>query len=85
MTGSAIEGLGVPCAAWLHRSPVLVTGGEDARVRLWDVRRGDPLMVAMRGHQAPLSCVAVSRDDAMIASGDDSYKVDPTCNPDHNP
>ena len=75
MTGSAVEGLGVPCATWAHRSPVLVTGGEDSRVRVWDVRRADPLVLSMRGHQAPLSCVAISQDDFMIASGDDSYKT----------
>merc|ERR1712216_1057436 len=75
MFGSAIEGLGVPCAQWAHRSPVLITGGEDARVRVWDMRRGEPLVSSLRGHQAPLSCCAVSKDDQLIASGDDSTKV----------
>ena len=84
------EGLGVASAVWAHESPMLVTGGDDSLIRVWDMRRGgsspeyctahscqcsgNPL-IALKGHGAPVSSIAISTDDHTIVSGDDGSKV----------
>lgn len=75
MAGSVVEGLGVPCSIWAHRSPLLLTGAEDGLVYAWDMRKATPLVQKLKGHQAPLSTIAIAPDDLMLASGDDSSKV----------
>ena len=63
-------------AAWAHHShSTLLTGAADATVRLWDVRRAQPALKRLVGHTSPVSCVAWSPDDDLLASGDDGGKV----------
>lgn len=56
-------------------SDSLVTGSEDHTVRLWRLTRTnqDPLRLTlshiMRGHQAPVICVAASRPWSIVVSG----------------
>ena len=45
------------------------------QVRLWDVSRASPELKRLVGHTAPVSCVAWSPDDDLIASGGDEGKV----------
>ena len=73
MDGSHVNGVS---ASWCHRSrTTLVTGSDDAVVRIWDVSLGKPLLTRMEGHASPVSCVAVSPEDELIASGGDEGKV----------
>ena len=63
-------------ATWCHHShTTLITGSDDALVRIWDVSLGVPEVARMQGHSSPVSCVAVSTDDDVIASGGDEGKV----------
>jgi WD40 repeat protein len=63
-------------AQWFHSSgTVLVTGSDDSHVRVWDVTRSAPLLGSIRGHSAPISCVAISPDDDAIVSGGDDCKL----------
>ena len=63
-------------AAWCHTGPTtLVTGSDDSLVRLWDVSKGEPEVARLHGHTSPVSCVAVSAEDELIASGGDEGKA----------
>ena len=63
-------------AAWCHRShSTIVTGADDETVRIWDVALGTPEVARLRGHTAPVSIVAISPEDDLIASGGDEGKV----------
>ena len=63
-------------ACWCHSSrATLVTGSDDTLVRIWDVSRGDPEVARLRGHTSPVSCVGVSAEDELLASGGDEGKV----------
>jgi WD40 repeat protein len=63
-------------AAWCHHShATLVTGSDDSLVRIWDVSRAQPEVARLRGHNSPVSCVAVSAEDELIASGGDEGKA----------
>lgn len=63
-------------AQWCHRSrTTLVTGSDDAVVRIWDVSLGEPLQARMEAHTSPVSCVGISPEDEVIASGGDEGKV----------
>ncbi|MDB4936488.1 MAG: High-affnity carbon uptake protein Hat/HatR, partial [Labilithrix sp.] len=48
---------------------LVVTGGEDHTVRLWDAHTGSPL-ATLAGHEAELGAVNVSKDGKRVASGD---------------
>ena len=63
-------------AQWCHQlRATIVTGSDDGLVRIWDASLGDPLVARLQGHSAPISCVAISREDDVIASGGDEGKV----------
>jgi len=44
-------------------------------VRVWDVKSGTPQVKALTGHGGPVSSVAISHDDDLIASGGDETQV----------
>ncbi|KAH3760269.1 hypothetical protein Pelo_7905 [Pelomyxa schiedti] len=58
---------------------MLVTGGEDTKVRIWDLRKGDPLLFSLSCHQDAVTSVTVTSEDwpgtLILASGDDSSGV----------
>eukprot|EP00727_Mastigamoeba_balamuthi_P010201 m51a1_g5803 hypothetical protein (476) ;mRNA; r:128425-131205 len=57
-------------------SGMIVSGGEDFNIRVWDVRRGSPLVCQLPGaHQWPVRTVAVSWDECAVASGSDGCCV----------
>ena len=57
---------GITSAEWI-RSGLLVTGGHDAAVRFWDVRRGDPLIAALEDHEAPVSAMKFAEGESVLA------------------
>lgn len=66
------EGSKVRTCALSPDARKLVTGGDDARVLLWDLDRGAALL-AVAEHNRPVRAVAVSADGCRIAAcGDDS-------------
>lgn len=59
----------VLCLASSASEPLIVTGGADGTVRLWDAEHGQPVAV-LTGHNRPVSRVAISPDSRRIASAD---------------
>jgi WD40 repeat protein/serine/threonine protein kinase len=64
-----LEGLkySTTCVAFSQDGQLLVTGGTDLSLRLWDALDGRPLGV-LKGHASPVESVAVSPDGRRIAS-----------------
>ena len=61
---------------WSHTChSMLLTGSDDSTVRLWDVSLAQPLLTRLCGHASPVSCVGLSADDELLASGGDEGKV----------
>jgi hypothetical protein len=74
-TGHAVATLGssehvgaLYATAWHPSSTLLATGGDDAKVRLWDARAGSST-VALTGHATWVQSVAFSADGASLISG----------------
>ncbi|TPX59489.1 hypothetical protein SpCBS45565_g07720 [Spizellomyces sp. 'palustris'] len=68
------SGDGVTCAYWTSGG-LLLTGGQDEMVRVWDVRRGDPLVRVLDGHAGPVTAMAMSPDEDWLAVGTTTGKV----------
>lgn len=65
-------------AQWCHHArTILVTGSDDSLMRVWDVSLGgsQPIIASFPGHAAPISCLAISPDDALLVSGGDDGKI----------
>ncbi|KAI9009432.1 hypothetical protein BC832DRAFT_364474 [Gaertneriomyces semiglobifer] len=56
-------------AAHFARSGLLYTGGPDETVRVWDVRRGDPLVRVLDGHSGAVSSIAMNEEEDCLAVG----------------
>ncbi|EKM53226.1 uncharacterized protein PHACADRAFT_210920 [Phanerochaete carnosa HHB-10118-sp] len=79
-TAQVVESALCSCAAFAD-SETLVTGSTDYTVRLWKLSRASPgghksepplnvnLTHIMRGHSAPVSCIAASRAWSLVVSG----------------
>ncbi|KAJ3188141.1 hypothetical protein HDU85_005289 [Gaertneriomyces sp. JEL0708] len=65
-THAAEDGI---CAAHFARSGLLYTGGPDETVRVWDVRRGDPLVRVLDGHSGAVSSIAMNEEEDCLAVG----------------
>ncbi|KAJ3255488.1 hypothetical protein HK104_007139, partial [Borealophlyctis nickersoniae] len=59
---------GIGCAVWTQTG-FLMTGGMDSCVRIWDPRRGDPLVRVLDGHEAPVCALTLSDDESFLAVG----------------
>jgi WD40 repeat protein len=56
---------------------VIVSGGDDHTVRIWDPRTGQPMGNPLTGHTGPVGAVALGRvaDRDVIVSGGDDHTV----------
>ncbi len=55
-------------------SSLLVTGGEDKTVRVWDVKSAKPIR-SFQGHMAKVSAVAIRPDGKQLASGSEDGAI----------
>jgi WD40 repeat protein len=58
----------VQCVAWYPSSQLVVSGGDDGAVRLWDPRTGEPSR-SLTGHQEPVTGLAISSDGRYLLTG----------------
>ncbi|MFO0887813.1 MAG: c-type cytochrome domain-containing protein [Isosphaeraceae bacterium] len=58
----------VHAMAVLPGSGEIITGGEDAAIRLWNARDGGAKGVVNAGHKGPITALAVSTDGKLLAS-----------------
>lgn len=59
---------GVNCFVYSNFPSVLVTGGTDRNLRLWNVHRLEQPMASLRGHGAPVIDMCVNETHAQIIS-----------------
>jgi serine/threonine protein kinase len=64
----------VNCAAWSPDGTCIASGGDDATVRIWDVRTGETL-ITLRGHSERVNAVGWSPDGSLLASASDDKTV----------
>ncbi len=66
---------GLYASQWLPAGSMLLTGGEDGMVRMWDFARGDPAVGAISGHSHCVTAIGVSYEGTTFASGADDKQV----------
>ena len=54
---------------------MVASGSEDKTWRLWNAGTGKQLGAPLAGHTGPVTCVALSREGAQVASGACDYSV----------
>ncbi|HEX5708200.1 MAG TPA: PQQ-binding-like beta-propeller repeat protein [Pyrinomonadaceae bacterium] len=66
-----------PAASFSARGMLAVTSGAGDAAHLWDASRGGPPLSVFKGHEAPVTSVSLSRDDARVvtASMDKTARV----------
>lgn len=52
-----------------HNNRILITGGKDKEVRLWDLTTGSPFSDPLKGHTDAVSSLCVTPDDKKILTG----------------
>lgn len=65
---------GILMSRW-SPSGFLFSCGEDTTMRIWDLAAGDPLLRVIRTHTNSVACVAISPDESVVVSGDDSKRM----------
>jgi WD40 repeat protein len=74
-TQDAADLIGLNSTSWTHYGNLIVTGGEDGEVRIWDVTAGNPLCCVLRCGHAHISSLEISPHDDMIVCGDENGGV----------
>jgi WD40 repeat protein len=59
----------VTCLAPSPNGVLLVSGGEDGQVIVWNTRLGRSETARFKGHEGPVTAAAISQDNTMIATG----------------
>lgn len=66
----------VTCGQWAPDGKSIVTGSSDGTIMIWDPKTGAAIHKWTqhdgRFHQAPITALAVNKDNTIIASGDQS-------------
>ncbi|CAO3615428.1 unnamed protein product [Cunninghamella echinulata] len=62
------SGMGVAGMHWLNSCPVLITGGGDCTVKLWDVAGGNGVLKSYQTSN-PINCISVNEDLKVLAAG----------------
>jgi hypothetical protein len=58
---------GVTAAAYNHNGSLLVYGGEEGKLGLADLHRGE-LLASWQAHQPPVSCLLLTQDETAVWS-----------------
>jgi WD40 repeat protein len=58
----------VNCVAFSRDGCSVISGGDDGKIILWDVKMGKPIRT-LEGHKGAVKCLAVSPDGTQLASG----------------
>ncbi|GLC33664.1 hypothetical protein PLESTM_000098000 [Pleodorina starrii] len=66
--------LAVYCCTYDNSGRRIITGSDDYLVKIWSAETG-VLLKSCRGHDAEVTDFAVSRDNAMLASGDVAHTI----------
>jgi WD40 repeat protein len=63
--------------AVLNRRPLIISGGFDATVRIWDLVSGIPISGPFIGHSGPVNAVAITELDGrlIVVSGSDDWTI----------
>ena len=54
---------------------ILISGGYDRKIRLWDIDNQNKLLRNLLGHEGPVNALAISPDGKMLASGSSDKTV----------
>ena len=68
------HGLEIVCGAVSEDGNILVTGGNDSFVRVWDLEEKRPLFVLL-GHKDNVTCVTLAKDSQFIISGSNDTSI----------
>ncbi len=63
---------GYVAAAWTQQDHLLMTGGTDQLIKIWDLSLGEPLLCSLDGYDGPIASIAISGNDVTFAAGTDS-------------
>lgn len=65
---------GTNALAFIDDNKVLVSGGEDSRLRMWTVATGE-MVRQLEGHDAPVKAIAQTPNGHLLASGDADGRI----------
>eukprot|EP01063_Lacrimia_lanifica_P020411 TRINITY_DN27722_c0_g1_i1.p1 TRINITY_DN27722_c0_g1~~TRINITY_DN27722_c0_g1_i1.p1 ORF type:complete len:592 (+),score=148.23 TRINITY_DN27722_c0_g1_i1:43-1818(+) len=71
----------IRCGCWCGEGTLMLTGGDDHVIKLWDARRvlkgkeREEPIVTFRGHTAPVLAVASSGDEVLAAAWDGTIRI----------
>jgi len=58
----------VTSSIWTNYGSLLISGGEDFKIKMWDIRLGNPLVYSIQCNSHVVS-LSLTLDDQLLASG----------------